>query len=134
MSESMKGTVRINYSKYYKYFTSAGTSLFIMSYLAVFGYLTATFSFTGESNISHVAFLLLPALAGVLMGSYGLCIWKKHHEREDEYREEELRQQRAVASIAESQAELQEERAERIGQDSISIGGFDIAMEDWSET
>ena len=131
MSEALNGIARINYKEYHKYFTSAGTSLFILSYLGVFGYLTATFSFVGESNIFHVLFLTFPSIVGIVMGIYGLSVWKDEHDRKDKYRDEELREKRATRSMAESQAGLLEDRAEKAMNDNISIGGLDIQMEDW---
>lgn len=132
MSKALNGIARINYSEYHKYFTSMGTSLFILSYLGVFGYLTATFSFAGESDIIHVLFLASPSVVGIVMGFYGLSVWKDEHKRKDEYRDEELREKKATRSMAESQANLLEDRAEKAMKDNISIGGSDIQVEDWS--
>lgn len=107
--------------------------MFILSYLGVFGYLTATFSFIGESNIFHIGFLMAPSALGIIMGIYGLSVWKDEHDRKDEYREEELREKRATRLMAESQAKLLDDRAEKAMKDSISIGGSDIQMEDWHD-
>ncbi len=131
MSKELNGIARINYSEYYKYSTSTGTSLFILSYLGVFGYLTATFSFAGESNIPHILLLMAPSVVGIVMGIYGLSVWKDEHDRKDEYRDEELREKRATRLMAESQAKLLDEKAEKAMKDNISIGGSDIQMEDW---
>lgn len=131
MSKALNGLAQINYSEYYKYFTSAGTSLFILSYLGVFGYLTATFSFSGDSNNLHVLFLAIPGILGFLMGIYGVCVWKDEHDRKDEFRDEELREKKATRSMAESQANLLDERAEKAMKDDISIDGSDITLEDW---
>ncbi|QGN07707.1 hypothetical protein Hrd1104_10620 [Halorhabdus sp. CBA1104] len=131
MSKALNGIAQINYSEYHKYFTSTGTSLLILSYLGVFGYLTATFSFAGESNLYHVLFLISPSVIGIVMGIYGLLVWKDEHDRKDEFREEELREKRATRSMAESQAKLLEDRAEKAMSDNLSIGGSDIHMEDW---
>lgn len=65
------------------------------------------------------------------MGIYGLSVWKAEHDRKDEFRDEELLQKKATRSIAESQAELLDDRAEKAMQDNISIGGSDITLEDW---
>lgn len=116
---------------YHKYSTSTGTSLFILSYLGVFGYLTATFSFSGNSNWYHVLFLAIPGILGVGMGIYGLSIWKGEHDRKNEYRAEELLEKKATRSMAESQAKLLEDRAENVMKDNISIGGLDITLKDW---
>ena len=124
MSKTLNGIAQINYSEYHKYFTSTGTSLFILSYLGVFGYLTATFSFTGESDWLHVLFLAVPGIMGVVMGTYGVSVWKKHHD-------EDLREKRAMRSMAESQADLMDDRAEKVMQDNISVGGSNIILEDW---
>jgi len=74
MSKALNGVAQINYSEYHKYFASTGTSLFILSYLGVFGYLTATFSFAGESDWFHVLFLAVPGMIGVVMGIYGISV------------------------------------------------------------
>lgn len=126
MSKALNGVAQINYSEYHKYFTSTGTSLFVLSYIGVFGYLTATFSFTGESNIFHVLFLAVPGIAGIFMGGYGIYIWKKHHD-------EDLSKKRAMREMVESQAELMDNKAEKAMQDTISVGGSDITLEDWND-
>lgn len=108
-----------------------GTSLFILSYLGVFGYLTATFSFSGNSNWWHVLFLTIPGLLGVGLGIYGISVWKDEYDRKGEYRDEELREKKATRSMAESQAKVLDHKAEMAMKDDISIGGLNITLEDW---
>ncbi|WP_136689962.1 hypothetical protein [Halorhabdus amylolytica] len=124
MSKALNGVAQINYSEYHKYFTSTGTSLFVLSYLGVFGYLTATFSFAGQSDGLHILFLAVPGIAGIFMGSYGIWIWKKHHD-------ENLSKKRAIREMVESQAELMDSKAEKAMKETISVGGSDITLEDW---
>jgi hypothetical protein len=131
MNKLTKGIVRVNYSEYHKYFTSTGTTLLIISYLAIFGYLTTTYSFLGKSKLSHLLFLIIPGVIGLFMGTYGLILWKENHENQADYWNQEFREQKAKASMTEAQAELMEERAERVSNGEIEIGDVDIYMEDW---
>jgi hypothetical protein len=124
MSKALNGIAQINYSEYHKYITSTGTSLFFLSYLGVFGYLTATFSFAEQSNPLHIIFLAIPGVAGFCMGIYGASIWKEHHD-------ENLNKKRALRKMAESQAQLMDNRATKAMQDNVSIGGSNITLEDW---
>lgn len=124
MSKALNSIAQINYSEYHKYFTSTGTSLFVLSYIGVFGYLTATFSFTGESSDIHILFLGIPGIIGIPMVLYGVWVWKMHHD-------EDLGKKRAMRDMIESQAELMDKRAEKAMEDTISIAGSDITMEDW---
>lgn len=133
----MKGTVRgvlnINYQSYHQYLTSTGTVLLVLSYLAIFGYLTTVYSFRGSVEGFHIAFLALPAVAGIIMIGVGLSNWIEHQSKQNTLRDEELRQQKAQAKMAEQQAELLEKQAKKLEEGELSHQDVSIQMEDWNQ-
>lgn len=66
MSRAVGNVIKIDYSDLYRYLVSTGTTLVFLSYIGIFGYLTAAYTVTETTQGGHIVLLGLPMVLGIV--------------------------------------------------------------------
>lgn len=67
MSRAVSNLAKLDYTDLYRYMASTGTAMFFLAYVALFGYITAAYTFKGETSSIHIAFLGAPLVLGPIL-------------------------------------------------------------------
>lgn len=125
MSNAVGNVTKIDYSDLYRYLVSAGTTLVFLSYIGMFGYLTAAYSFTESTQVTHIVLLGIPMIVGIgliclsIFGTESMDGWMSRQATEDQRHE-------AKTDLMEKQAQAFEDQSRPQLPSEISDN-----MEDW---